>query len=991
MTGRRLDDHGRVRRDEPLRFRWRGRTLRGFRGDTLASALLANGVRVAGRSFKYHRPRGLTSAGEDEAGVLVTVGEGPRRTPNLKAPTVELEDGLVAEPQNCWPSPDFDLGEVNDLIAPFLAAGFYYKTFMGPWRSTRAWMAAERLIRRAAGLGRADPRADPDWYEHVHGHCDLLVVGSGPAGLAAAMEAAEAGLDVVVAERDFELGGDLLTGGKVGAHSAEYWRVEALAALRKSGCARLMPRTSAFGLYDHGLAGMVERVVCGGPEAPRERLHLIRARRIVVATGAHERLLAFGDNDRPGVMSADAARTYVDRFGVAPGRRAVVAAVNDSGYRVATALADAGLTVTLLDSREAPPENRVAGVRELGVEVIPRAVPVRALGRLGVRRLIVGRHRGDGEAALYGTLPCDLVAVAGGWNPALQLTSHAGLRPVWSDRLACFLPGEGDGTVRACGAAAGVWLRPDVIDSGRAAGRAVALDLGATRRRRLKAPAPGGWDAPLDPVWEVRARRRKLKSFVDLANDVTADDLRLAHREGFDSAEHMKRYTTHAMGPDQGRAGGLVGQAIMAAARGLAVPEQGVTTFRPPVAPVSLGAFAGIEGGRHWLPVRRTPFHARAEAAGAKFVDAGLWKRPWYFPRPGETLTAASMREAAMVRGSVGVCDVSTLGKILVQGPDAAAFLDRVYSNLMSTLPVGRARYGFMLREDGIVLDDGTLWRLAETEFLVTASTGHAEEVEEHLCRWAEARWPELRVAITAVTEAWAGLALAGPRARAALERVAAADAVSDATLPFMGVRELTVAGLRARVARISFSGELAYEVYVRAPDAPALWDALRAAAEAEGGGLYGLEALDILRVEKGHVTGREADGRVTLADLGLAGMASRKKPYLGRALMGRPGLTDPRRPRLVGLTPVDPRARLQPGAILTAPETESGFGLGHVSSIADSPALGMRIALGFVSGGTEALEGQVLVARDPTGRRETRVRVVPPRFVDPEGERMRG
>ncbi|MGM0584333.1 MAG: 2Fe-2S iron-sulfur cluster-binding protein [Pseudomonadota bacterium] len=966
---------------EAVAFRWRGREMTGLRGDTLASALMAGGVRLVGRSFKYHRPRGIMSAGEEEAGALVTLGEGARRTPNLKAPVVELEPGLAAAPQNCWPSLEMDAGAVNGLLSPFFAAGFYYKTFMGPFGGTRAWMFFERFIRRAAGLGAASEAPDPDLYEQVHGHCDVLVAGSGPAGIAAALEAAEAGLDVVLAEQDFETGGDLLADRDRSALGAAR---EALAAAG----VRVMTRAMVFGVYDHGVAGIAERLPAGG--AVRERLHVMRCARIVSATGAIERPFVFGDNDRPGVMGAEAARVYVRRFGVAPGRRVAVATTNDSGYAAALAMAEAGLRVTLLDSRERAPEAAAAAAAEAGVEVMREAVPVRALGGMpggAVRGLVVGRHAGGGRARPVSRLDVDALAVSGGWSPTVHLSSQARARPVWSEDQLSFLPAPGE--VIACGSAAGVWTREGCEASGRAAGREAARGLKASRKKALEAPEAGGWEVAPDAVWEVSAKGRKLKGFVDPMHDVTAEDIRLAHREGFERPEHMKRYTTLGMATDQGKVGNVVGLAVMGAAQGAGIEALGTTTFRPPYAPVSLGVFAGEHAGADWAPVRRTPFHAMADAAGAVFVDAGRWKRSWYLPRGQEGLRAASMREAAMVRETVGVCDVSTLGKFRVQGPDAAEFLDRVYSNLMSSLPVGKARYGFMLREDGMVFDDGTVWRLGEADFLVTATTGHAEHVEAHLSRW-RVRWPELKVAVADVTEAWAGLAVAGPRAREALGRVAGGD-ISDDALPFLGVREMEVAGVPAMVARISFSGERAFEVYARPADAEALWDGLVGAAEAEGGGPYGLEALDLLRVEKGHVTGREIDGRLTLADLGMPGMASRRKDFIGKALLGREGLADGNRPRLVGLRPAEAGAEVQAGALLYAPGEETGFGLGHVSSIADSPHLGARIALGFVRGGLERWDGRMVMAKDPTAGRDVKMTVVSPVFVDPEGERLHG
>jgi sarcosine oxidase subunit alpha len=994
MTGRRLPAGGLIDRAAPLPFRWDGRAMTGFAGDSLASALLANGVRVVGRGFKYHRPRGVTSAGVEEGGAIVTLGRGARRTPNAKAPCVELVAGLEAFGQNAWPSVRFDLGAVNDLLGRFFAAGFYYKTFFGvTGRGTREWMAFERLIRRAAGMGTAAREPDPDRAETVHDHCDLLVVGSGPAGLAAAEAAADAGLDVILAEQDFAAGGDLLgAAGAVGDEDADGWRAARLSRL--SGAVRLLTRTTVFGLYDGGVAGLVERatdgVAAAPPGVPRERLRIVRAGRVVLATGAIERPLAFGDNDRPGVMAASAARLYAARFGVLAGARIVVATCHDGAWADAAALARAGARVLLADARTAPGPRARAAAEAAGVEVATGWVPVRAVGRDGVRGLWLGRHDGGGRARPEREIGCDVVAVSGGWSPTVHLLSHRKVRPVWSDRLACFLPGPTEEPIHVAGAAAGTWDAAACAASGRAAGLDAARALGAWGGAVPNAPPANGWEAPIEPVWEVRAEGWRLKSFVDPQHDVTTDDIRLAHREGFASVEHMKRYTTLGMATDQGKVGGMVGLALMAEASGRAIPEVGTTTFRPPYAPVSIGALAGSERGTHWRPTRLTPMHAEAAAAGAVFTDAGLWKRAWYFPQGGETMAEAARRETTTVRERVGYVDVSTLGKIAVQGPDAAAFLDRVYVNGFAKLPEGRARYGVMLRDDGIVFDDGSAWRLADDLFMVTTTTANAGPVMAHLERLLQTRWTDLRAHVSSESDQWAGVAVAGPLAREVMAAALPDIDFSDAAYPFMGVREGRFLGAPARTARLSFSGERAWEAFVPADLGPALWRAVAAAAAPLGGGPYGLEALDTLRVEKGHVTGREIDGRTTLDDLGLGRMASKTKPFVGSALRGRPELTRPDRPRLVGLRPAEPGTRFRAGSILCEAGRVEGHGVGWVSSVADSPGFGW-IGLGFVAGGAEAWAGERLVAADPVGGAFTEVEAVAPCFLDPAGERMHG
>ena len=996
MTARRLPAGGRIDRTRPLRFTWDGGERTGFPGDTLASALLACGDRVLGRSFKYHRPRGLMSAGVEESGAIATVGRGARRDPNVKATSQELFEGLAASGQNAWPNVRFDLGAANGLLARFLAAGFYYKTFMGvppfEWgRGTAMWMKYERLIRKAAGMGEASRDPDPDRYEHAHAFCDVLVVGSGPAGLTAAAAAARAGLDVLLVEQDFELGGDLLNRG---GDAAETRRAELIAAANAAGV-RIMTRTTAFGLYDHGVAGLLERVaehLADPPDyLPRQRFWTVRARRTILATGALERHLAFGDNDRPGVMAAGAARSYLNRFAVLPGQRIVVATNNDSAYDTAVELAGAGAEVTLLDARGEVSKALADRAGEGGVALRTGTAPLQARGAKGVRALRTAVADGAGWRA-QGSIECDLVLVSGGWSPVVNLLSHRGARPVWNADLACFVPPDTDEPIEMAGSAAAIWGDDACEESGRAAAATAANALGR-EMATVSMPAPGGWADSIRPLCEVRVPGTTLKSFVDLQNDVTAEDVRLAHREGYVSVEHLKRYTTLGMATDQGKMGNVIGLALMAEALGREIPEVGTTTFRPPYTPVSLGALAGRAAGTHFRPLRRTPMHGWNLAHGGTMTEAGLWQRPWYFAREGESIDQAYVREAETVRRSVGLCDVTSLGKIAVQGPDATEFLNRVYSNPFAKLAIGRARYGIMLRDDGIVKDDGTSWRLSETEYFMTTTTAQAAEVLAWLEELLQTRWPDLKVHVTSVSEQWAGVAVAGPKSRDVLATcVTAPEVVSNEALPFMGVVETQLRGdIPCRIARISFSGERAYEAYVPADYGPALMDLLWCAAEPLGGCLYGLEALGALRIEKGHVTGAELDGRVSIDDAGLGQMASDKKAYIGSVLRKRPDLLREDRPRLVGIFPADRGRTFNAGALLCPAERVSGLGEGWVTAVTHSPVLGHWIGLGFIAGGHEAWQGRAVVAADPVRGGTIEVEVVSPHMYDPDGERMRG
>ena len=963
----RLGEGGRIDRSRPFSFSFDGRAYTGWSRDTLASALLANGVRLVGRSFKYHRPRGVYAAGVEEPNALVTLRKDGRHEPNVSATTVELFDGLVAESQNRWPSLGLDILGAIDRLPPVFAAGFYYKTFLGPTRG--AWMFYERFIRRAGGMGKPPSEPDPDRYEKAHAFCDVLVVGGGPSGLAATLAAGRGGVRVVLVEQEPVLGGSLLARPRGGESDA--WLAAAIDELAALPNVRVMTRTTAFGAYDNLVFGLAERVndhlAEPPPRQPRQRYWVLRARRAVLASGMIERPIVFGNNDLPGVMLASAARCYLNRYAALAGRTVVAFTNNDSAYDGALELAAAGADVSIVDVRRQISDELEREARDAGISLLLGHAVAGANGRRAVDSVDVIEFdpASPTAGAVKSRLPCDLVAVSGGWTPTLHLLAQRGSKPVFDKTLAMLVPG--------------------VVPEGyRVVGGAAADDpplAGLPPERRLTGIAPV-W-AVADPLG---AGRRK--KFVDLQNDVTLDDISLAHLEGYEAIEHLKRYTSLGMGSDQGKTSNLNALAILAGVRGRPVGTVGTTTYRPPYTPVSIGALGGAETGQHFKPVRRTPMHDWHQGNGAVFTDAGLWQRPWYYPKAGESLDAAYVREAGKVRDGVGMVDISSLGKIDIQGPDGADFLDRVYVNNWRSLPVGKARYGVMLRADGIALDDGTTSRISENHYFMTTTTANAGTVMTHLEFLLQAAWPELKVQVTSVTGQWAGIAVAGPRSRDLLARLVVDLDLDDDAFPFMGVRHGHAGKIPVRMLRISFSGELAYEVYTPADYGEELWQAVHDQSRAFGLVIYGTEALGALRIEKGHVAGPEIDGRTTLSDLGLERMASKKKPYLGGALMEREGLAEADRRRLVGLEPTDRGTKLRAGAVLCQPGRHQGHGIGVVTSVTYSPALGGNIGIGLLAGGMSR-EGQVIDAVFPLLGEVVAVRVRSPHFVDPKGERL--
>ena len=994
----RLEEGGEIDRLAPLAFRFDNRRYIGYRGDTLASALLANGVRLVGRSFKYHRPRGIYTDGSDEPNALVELRTGDRREPNTRATTIELFAGLEALSQNRWPGLQTDIMQVTSLFAPIIPAGFYYKTFMG----MPGWRFYEHFIRRAAGLGRPTADPDPDHYDRMHAFCDVLVVGAGPAGLAAALAAGRAGARVMLLEETDAPGGRLRAEReRLDGAPAREWVARTAGELEAMPDVTVLTRTTGFGYYDGTVISALERVAdhkpVPDPFEVRQRIWHIRARRVVLATGASERPLVFAGNDRPGVMLAGAARSYVNRFAVRPGSRAAVFANNDDGYRTAIDLARAGIEVrAVIDCRAGGQGAGREQAAALGIECLDAAAVTATHGHFALTGIETARLSADGrgiigEPRLHSV---DLLAVSGGWSPNIQLHGHIGPAPAYDAELAGFVAGSGPGASRSAGAANGAWSLGECLRQGSEAGseaaRLLGFDAGAPPGLPVTEEAPVG---PIRPMWRLPGRGKK---FVDLQDDVTVDDIELAHREGYQSVEHLKRYTTLGMGTDQGRTSSVNGLAIMAEERGISITEAGIPRSRPPVVPVALGAIAAGDVGMHFAPKRRTPMHDWHEANGAVFDHAGHWLRPQYYLRPGEDagdMNRAIAREVTGTRSAAGMVDVSTLGKIDIQGRDAAEFLNRVYINGWSTLPVGRARYGLMQREDGIVFDDGTTSRVGEHRYFMTTTTANAAAVMTHLEEYLALHWRDLDVTLASVTEQWGTLALAGPRSRDVLARVVDGLDVSDEGLPYMGVRDASIAGVAVRLFRISFSGELAYEVAAPADHAARVWEVLADAGAGHGLVPYGTEAMGIMRIEKGHVAGGELDGRTTAVDLGLGRMVSRRKFHIGHAMAGRDGLTAASRPGFVGLVPVDAVSRPLAGSILVAdPQAQPPVDkLGHVSSSAWlSPSLPHPIALGFVRGGRERI-GSTVWAMFPMRNEAIEVRVVDPVFLDPDGERLHG
>ena len=974
--GYRLDKGGHIDRSQAIHFRWNGRKLAGFAGDTIASALIANDIAVVGRGMKLHRPRGVFSAGPEEPNALVTLGRGAELEPSARATMVPVREGLEVRAQNAWPSVNFDLARTLDRTAPLWRAAFYHKTFKWP-----SWDYWERWIRRTAGIAKPPRERDPARYDAVNAHCDLLVVGGGPAGLLAAQVAARAGLTVIVAEQDFECGGRLLaTNTLINDAPVIVWFASVLGELAPSRNVTLLTATTCFGLYDHGTAGLLQRVDFGNKASPvRQRYWRVHAKQTLLATGAIEQPLVFEQNDLPGIMLAGAIRQYANRYGVAAGREIVLTTNNDSAYLAALDLVAAGAPVKLLvDSRGESPADLAKWLRAQGVEVRAGARVVRALGRKRLERVRLK----SGEE-----ISCDALGTSAGWLPAVHLWSHARAPLAWDEASRSFLPKDSRPPLLAVGSLNGANSLNAAFADAMSAVRQVLAHAG--RPDELLVERPTVQEAPLSAEVGTLPRATDANTgsqWLDYLHDVTMADAEIALQEGYEHIEHLKRYTTCGMAADQGKTSNLNAILSVAEMTASSAAEVGATTFRPPYTPVTLGALAGRQTGARYAPRRLLPAHAGHEALGAHWWEAGGWMRPACYPGKGETPAQAVQREASAVRSGVGIFDASPLGKIEVTGPDAAKFLDRFYVNSVAKLEEGRVRYGLMLNENGIVIDDGTVARLGREHFVVTTTSGGASRIAAWLEEWRQCEWPDLEAFVTPVTTQWATYAIAGPRARQLLARFRTDIAFDWRSMPHMSLRQGRFAGVPARLYRVSFSGELGYEINVPARYGAMLWAELMKTGADFGVTPYGVETVLLLRLEKGFLhVGVDTDGTTTPADVGWGDVAAKKKAdFIGKRPLSRPDNQRADRLQLIGLATTDERL-LAPGAHLRLPGTAEGSD-GWVTSAAQSPALGRTIALAMLRGGRARL-GQSVAVHDL--ERSGQATVVSPTFLDPEGKRL--
>jgi len=992
----RLNKIGLINRDKKVSFRFNGKSYFGYEGDTLASALLANGVHLIGRSFKYHRPRGFFGSGVDEPYALVQLYRNNESEPNVKATEQELFEGLEASSINCWPSVNFDIGAINNILKIFLPAGFYYKTFM--WPKSFWHKFYEPFIRKAAGLGVASTKHDQEKYEHKYEYCDLLIVGSGPSGLASAYSAAKNGARVILAEDKARFGGSLLTSEtNIGNQNGKEWAENIIAELKEMPNVVVKNRSQVFGYYDHNMLVMSERISDHLPStkkySPRQRLWYIRAKETIISSGSIERPIVFGNNDTPGVMLSSAAKEYLKVYGVLVGKKPLIFTNNDSGYETAIEFKKNGVEPVILDTRKNPKSEIIDEAKNLNIDIKFSYVVVAAKGYKKVKSADISKISEDKKnLGTIENINCDCICVSGFWTPTIHLASQSGNKTVFNKNIDAFVPGQSKQKETTVGAANGTFTLEETLKNSFNVGYNLSNKITANKNKISIPSVVEKKSTQHDKFWCVPLPKGKsYKRFLDFQNDVAVSDVEIALTEGYRSIEHVKRYTTLGMATDQGKTSNLNGLQLVSNIENKIVPEVGHTTFRPPYTPVTIGAIVGREIGKHSKPTRKSPIHSWHEKNKAVFVDAGVWLRPRYYKQANETLFEGSKREATNVRKNVGVCDVTTLGKIDIKGPDAAELLNRVYTNAWLKLPVGKARYGVMLREDGIVMDDGTTTRISENHYHMTTTTAQAANVLAHLEYYLQVVWPELNVNVVSTTEQWAGAAIAGPNSRALLQKLFPNIDVSNEVLSFMGYVESNLFGIKARIFRISFSGELAYEINVESDNGIFMWEKIMELGREFKIQPYGTEALSTLRIEMGHVAGSELDGRTIPYDNSLEGMVSKKKDFIGKRSLNRNAFIAEDRQKVVGVVPLDKKTSIPEGSHLVrdAKAKLPNPKLGYISASCWSVEYDNPFSLAILKDGKNMI-GEKLFAMSPLKNKTIPVEIVSSHYVDPKGERVR-
>ena len=992
----RISNEGLLNRNKEISFKFNGTKYTGYEGDTLASALLANGIHLVGRSFKYHRPRGFFGAGVDEPNAKLQILLNGHSEPNVNATEFELVEGIEATSQNCWPSVKFDVGAINNFLSKFFPAGFYYKTFK--WPKSFWHKVYEPFIRKAAGFGIASLEKDKERYEHKYEYCDLLVTGSGPAGLSSAYAAAKNGAKVILAEDKPRFGGSLLTDDvTIDNLSGKAWTDKIITQLKEMPNVIVKNRSQVFGYYDHNMTVMIEKTgdhLKDKPKyVPRQRLWYIRAKEVILSTGSIERPIVFGNNDTPGVFLSAAAKEYIKVYGVLVGKKPLVFTNNDSGYETALEFKKHGVDPIILDTREEHSSELIDSAKNQNIKIKFASAVIAANGYKKVNSAQIGKLNKDKTSFVNSeTIECDCICVSGFWTPTVHLASQSGNKLKFDDKIDAFVPDKSKQNETSIGASKGIFTLQDILDEGFKKGFDISKKI--TNNNNLtstpssneikKSPHDKFWCSPLP-------KDKNFKRFVDFQNDVSVSDIEVALREGYRSIEHVKRYTTLGMATDQGRTSNLNGLQLVANVEKKIVPQVGHTTFRPPFTPITIGTIVGREVDMEYMPTRKTPMHSWHEKNNAIFVDAGAWKRPRYYKQGNENLLEASKREAKNVREHVGICDVTTLGKIDIKGPDAAEFLNRVYTNGWSKLSIGKARYGVMLREDGIVMDDGTTTRISENHYHMTTTTAQAANVLSHLEYYLQIIWPELKVNVISTTEQWAGAALAGPKSRNLMAKLFPDLDVSNEALPFMGYTEGNLFGIKAKIFRISFSGELAYEINVESNYGLFMWEKIMEIGKEFYIQPYGTEALSFLRIEMGHVAGPELDGRTIPYDVSLEGLVSNKKDFIGKRSLQKEAFNNFDRQKLVGLVPTDKKTNIPEGSHLVMDKNAKlpNPKLGHVSSSCWSVENNNPFSLAIVKDGKNMI-GKKLFAVSPLKNFAVEVEVISSHYVDQEGKRVR-